>query len=77
MAKAETFEDHLSALEKIVEELEAGDLALDKSIDRYQEGVRRLKSCYDLLTKAEKRVKILLRDAEGNLEEKPFAPEGE
>jgi exodeoxyribonuclease VII small subunit len=77
MAKAESFEDHLQALETIVEELEAGDLALEKSLERYQEGVKRLKACYELLTKAEKKVKILLRDAEGNLVEKPFEPGGE
>ena len=40
----EGFEDHLQALEKIVEELEAGDLTLDAALGRFEEGVKRLKT---------------------------------
>jgi len=69
---AEGFEDHLAALERIVDELESGDLTLDTSLERYQEGVKRLKTCYDLLKRAEDSVRILVRDAEGELKEEPF-----
>jgi len=75
-AKAEGFEEHLKELERIVEELEAGELTLDASLGRYQEGIARLKSCYELLAKAEKQVTVLLRDAEGHLKEEPFTVEG-
>lgn len=71
--KPEGFEDHLGALERIVEELESGDLTLEDSLERYQDGVKRLKTCYDLLKEAENKVKILVRDAEGELGEEPFA----
>jgi exodeoxyribonuclease VII small subunit len=70
------FEDHLGALENIVEELESGELTLEGSLKRYQEGVKRLQKCYDLLRDAENTVKILVRDAEGELSEEPFE-EGE
>ncbi|MHC4731942.1 MAG: exodeoxyribonuclease VII small subunit, partial [Planctomycetota bacterium] len=38
MAKTEGFEEHLQALERLVEELESGDLTLDDSLKRFQEG---------------------------------------
>ncbi|MGH7162117.1 MAG: exodeoxyribonuclease VII small subunit [Planctomycetota bacterium] len=75
--RAEGFEEHLAELEKIVEQLESGGLDLDASLERYQEGVTRLKACYDLLKEAERKVKVLLRDAEGQLKETPFTPEAE
>jgi len=76
MAKSEGFEDHLQALERLVEELESGDLTLDDSLKRFEEGVKRLRSCRDLLARAEDRVKILVQNAEGELTEEPFEDEG-
>jgi exodeoxyribonuclease VII small subunit len=71
----EGFEEHLQALEKVIEELEAGDLTLDAALERFEDGVKRLKTCRELLAKAEERVKILVRDAEGDLREEPFESE--
>ena len=71
MAK-EGFEEHLDALEKIVDELEGGELSLDDSLKRFEEGVKRLKSCRTLLNKAEEQVKILVRGAGGEVGEEPF-----
>ena len=70
------FEDHLDRLEELVGELESGELTLDASLQRYEEGVRRLKLCYETLRKAEEQVKVLVRDAEGALGERPAAEEG-
>ncbi len=75
MAKTESFEDHLEVLEKIVDELESGELELEASLERYQEGVKRLKSCYGLLQKAEGKVKALVRNEDGELTEEPFGAE--
>lgn len=80
MAAKETkqsFEEHLGTLERIVEELESGELTLDAQLERYQEGVERLKTCYDLLRDAEQRVKKLVRSADGDLVEEPFEEPGE
>jgi exodeoxyribonuclease VII small subunit len=71
----EGFEEHLAALERVVEELEGGDLTLDGSLARYQEGVRRLKTCYDLLKAAEEQVRVLVREADGALGEESFESE--
>ena len=75
MAKPESFEDHLEVLERIVDELESGELELEGALERYQEGVKRLKSCYGLLQKAERKVKALVRDDDGELKEEPFGDE--
>lgn len=67
------FEDAVRLLEQTVEELEAGDLGLDRSLARYQEGVQLLAHCYGLLANAE-RVVALLRgvDGDGNPVTVPF-----
>jgi exodeoxyribonuclease VII small subunit len=75
MAKPESFEDHLEVLERIVDELESGELELEGALERYQEGVKRLKSCYGLLQKAERKVKALVRGEDGELREEPFGDE--
>lgn len=73
--RKEGFEEHLSALEKLVDELEHGELTLDQALQRFEDGVTRLKTCRELLTKAEEKVKILVRDAQGELKEEPFESE--
>lgn len=69
------FEEALRRLEAIVERLEAGDLPLEEALVAFEEGVRMVKLCSKRLNEAEKRVNILVRNAEGELEERPFAPE--
>ena len=54
------FEEGLALLEKIVEELESGDLTLDESLARYEQGVKAFKMCHEMLRDAEKRVEALL-----------------
>jgi exodeoxyribonuclease VII small subunit len=78
MAKSKPkFEEQLARLEKIVAELEGGDLTLDDSLARYEEGVKALKKCYEILRDAEKRVEILLKSDDGELKTAPFEPEEE
>ena len=71
MAK-DGFEDHLKELQRIVEELEDGGLPLEGQLERYQQGVERLKACHALLAAAETRVSKLVRDAKGVLGEVPL-----
>jgi exodeoxyribonuclease VII small subunit len=63
--QTETFESQLAALEKIVRELERGDLPLEESLRLFEQGVRLSRECQERLNQAERRVEILLRDAEG------------
>ena len=67
--KKETFESHLHALEEIVDALEAGELDLETALARYEDGVKRLKICYELLQGAEQRVRKLVGDSEEPFEE--------
>src|SRR5262245_9537930 len=54
-----SFEDSLAALEHVVHDLEDGDLGLSESLARYEQGVRHLKQCYQLLESAERRIELL------------------
>jgi len=62
MAKKKTFEDSMSQLEKIVEDLEDGDLPLETAIKKFEEGVRLSRFCFDKLDETEKKVSLLLQD---------------
>ena len=69
------FEDSLKALEKIVEELEKGNLSLDVSLKKYEEGVKLAQQLSKRLEQAQKRVEVLMRGADGKLEAKAFDTE--
>jgi exodeoxyribonuclease VII small subunit len=66
------FEEGLKRLEKIVEELESGNLSLDESLENYEEGIRLSKACAKKLEVARKKVEILLKSEDGSVELKPF-----
>jgi exodeoxyribonuclease VII small subunit len=70
---AASFEESLEELEKIVVELESGKLALSDALARYEEGVRHLKGCQQLLQMAERKIELLSGvDADGNPITEPF-----
>lgn len=61
------FETALEQVERIVGELEGGELGLTESLERYERGVRQLKNCHAILDQAERRVTMLSGfDADGN-----------
>jgi exodeoxyribonuclease VII small subunit len=73
-AESPSFEDELARLESIVRELEEGQIGLGESLARYEEGVKHLKTCYQLLEQAEQRVELLLAaDATGNERTETFS----
>ena len=65
------FEKNMSDLENIVTELEKGDLNLDESISKFEEGIKISKQCNKILEDAEKKITILL-EKNGDLEENSF-----
>mgnify|MGYP000845026677 FL=1 len=73
MAKA-NFEDNMENLEKIVTELEKGDLNLDESISKFEEGIKISKQCNKILEDAEKKITILL-EKDGEVKEENFVSE--
>ena len=74
MKNEKNFEEKMDKLEKIVAELEKGDLTLENSLTKFEEGMKISKDCNDLLKNAEKRITIMLEN-EGNLEEENFDAE--
>ena len=70
--KYREFEGALSRLEKIVGDLEEGDLALEEALKLFEEGVQVSRYCARVLKEAERKVEILTRDEEGELETAPF-----
>ena len=60
-AQHQNFESSLAALEKIVRELERGELPLEKSLELFERGVRLSRECQERLQQAERRIEILLQ----------------
>lgn len=60
--KALELEKAMSQLEAIVEQLESGELTLDKSLQQFEKGVRLSRDCQTALDKAEQRVQMLIGD---------------
>jgi exodeoxyribonuclease VII small subunit len=65
MKKDIKFETALQRLEKIVEQLESGEVELDKSIKIFEEGNELVKLCLEKLNSAEKKVKQLSKESDG------------
>ena len=58
------FEDAMKALEQIANELENGELSLEQSVDKFEEGIKISKKCNEILEKAEKEISILIKDGD-------------
>jgi exodeoxyribonuclease VII small subunit len=72
MAKQKNFEDSLRELEEIVEQLEAGDLPLERSLELFEQGVKLSRDCQKRLDEAERKVEILLKAGGGTYTPAPF-----
>lgn len=68
----QSFENALKKLEQIVQEMESGDLPLEKALDKFEEGVKLSKFCFEKLDETEKRITLLLKDPSGKIVEQPF-----
>ena len=76
MAK-KTFENAMETLENIVQELESGDLALEKAMQRFEEGIKLSKFCSDKLDETEKKITLLTGNADNTISETPFFEDDE
>lgn len=72
--KKENFEESMKQLEEIVSVLEKGDLNLEDSVAKFEEGMKLSKNCNTILEKSEKKIMVLL-EKDGTLTEENF--EGE
>ena len=70
-----SFEENMEKLEKIVADLEKGDLDLDESVKKFEQGINISKKCDEILKNAEKKITILLND-DNNIKEGNFDVNG-
>ena len=71
----QNFETSLEELERIVRELERGDLPLEKSLELFEQGVKLSRECQERLNEAERRIEVLLRAGDGSTIAVPFEAE--
>ena len=71
------FEKSLKRLEEIVGKLENGELTLEDSLKLFEEGTKLSKSCEKQLNQAQRKVEMLVKDEDGELQEVPFEVDGE
>ena len=75
MEDNKSFEEMMQNLEAIAKDLESGNLSLDDSVKKFEEGMKISKECSKILEDAEKKITILTKDSEGNLKEENFDAE--
>jgi exodeoxyribonuclease VII small subunit len=72
MPSEKDFESSLKELEEIVQQLEAGDLPLERSLELFEQGVKLSRDCQKRLDDAEQKVEILLRANDGSYKPTAF-----
>lgn len=72
MSEEIKFEKALERLEKIVEELETGNIPLDESLKKYEEGVKLSRLLSEKLSQAEKKIQVLTKTLTGTSKREDF-----
>lgn len=76
--KDSNFEGDLSALDRVVGQLESGELTLTEALKAFEQGVTLYKKCHDTLAHVENEVKVLVRSLEeGDMTLETFKSEDE
>lgn len=76
MNKNLNFEEAMKQLDEIATELEKGDLSLDESVSKFENGIKLSKQCSDYLECAEKKITMLINDGD-KIEEEDFTPKAD
>ena len=66
------FEENVEQLEKVVQELENGNLNLEDSIKKFEEGMAISKKCNEILEEAEKKITVLINAKDEEIKEEEF-----
>ena len=74
MAK-KSFEQTLKELEEVVEELEKGDIPLEKAIKKFEDGMKLSRQCSEMLEETERKISLLIKGEDGEPLLSPF-PDG-
>jgi len=67
-----SFEEALEKLEALAGEIEEGSVGLEDSIAKYEEGMKLIQQCRQMLTQAEQKIQRLQERSDGTLEAKPM-----
>jgi exodeoxyribonuclease VII small subunit len=73
--KSLNLEKSLADLESLVDELESGDLPLEKAMQKFEDGIKLTRQCQAALKEAEQKVSILMQSAGGEEILESFDPE--
>lgn len=73
---ASSFEDALAELERIVEQMESGDLTLEQSLEAFERGIKLTRECQRALSRAEQKVQTLI-EQNGEVRLTDFEPSDE
>jgi exodeoxyribonuclease VII small subunit len=76
-ARDKNFEEAINQLEKIVTELEEGELSLEEALKKFEEGIELSRFCTHKLTQAEEKVEKLIKTAQGEFKTVPLDAEDE
>lgn len=68
------FEEAIKKLDEIAKDLESGELSLDDSVEKFEEGMKLSKTCTKILNDAEKKINLLI-DNDGEISEENFTPD--
>ena len=71
---SKSFEEQMEELEEIVDELEKGELSLEDSVSKFEQGIKISKECNKTLEEAEKKITILVNQ-DGEMKEENFETE--
>jgi exodeoxyribonuclease VII small subunit len=70
--KSVNLEKSIADLETLVDELESGDLPLEKAMKKFEEGIKLTRQCQAALKEAEQKVEVLVQSAGGEEALEPF-----
>ena len=65
------FEQSLTDLEQLVEQMESGELSLEKALETFEQGIQLTRNCQTMLSEAEQKVQLLTND-NGSITAQPF-----
>ena len=72
MKEDKSFEEMMQDLEQIAKELESGNLSLDESVKKFEEGIELSKECSNILESSEKKISILVKNSDNQMTEEEF-----
>ncbi|MGD1276007.1 MAG: exodeoxyribonuclease VII small subunit [Tepidisphaeraceae bacterium] len=67
-----SFEEALAELEKILADIEGGQVALEESLARYERGTFLIQHCRSVLNAAQKQIELLSKSADGGIQSEPL-----